>query len=1074
MAMVESSTATLVATTATGTVGMGTTTTMRTGGGGVSTSGGGWTESQSSSEAGDTYAWLMRLFESEYSSSMTLRHVAAVEKLCRQNENGFLLNDLRHINRLVDILATRAGGGGPAATADASAVDASGVSAREKYTESLQRLVQALGRRPLLRRSVREEDQSLSFLSQLISKLVSIIDDTGGRYHPELQMECVALIRKLAKASVAPLDTTAAKPDTTRGKPTEALILVPVRMVEWGVRALEESNCAMSLTSRLAKTVRASEDGIAEDNGRLRSALLRALVPLSTNPVSATQALSTGLIHTLVELLVDEEDDDIPSAAIEVLWNLLEADRRETVIACNEASEALGAALTTLLCRLTKEGYRERDKGVRNEILIIFKMLVSAGCTTLARAALRPRPADSGAPMSDFFDVLLALGTGVELEPPPFSMATAGSFCFTTDSDDYELKLLVISLLTDFVDCTESAPNSGVLADGRSNNDEPSIGERALEYMHEYGMLKVALAYVAPCERSAASCDGDEHEVEPCVWGRWTSAQFTGIQRSFLTLLNRIVLQLPVPSSVILLNLGAAEALMRFAFLERGPPTSGGGGGGGGGMHHQQHQQQQQLMSSSMMNADTITVGAGKDTENTSVEAKSALQARVMVLLRDCINLPGFRVSLLSMGAIAMALDRGCDSSDEDTNKHSEELRGSAMNFLATLVSGSAAARQQLRYINGIDRITDEVEKLAKSVDPMLPSSHALAVLACCWDGVIKANDENDAMAARPGSRDSENSTANLRVFVEDCDGLAVLLELLSAGNMFMAPVLLSMIADVLHGSAESHKYFHEWRSGDVMQRNQAQASHAAQVVLDIWKRYDPQLNTQTMGSSLGDDAATGMDTAHATPVSRELLAYGSLSQQRRNTSESLLGAMDGTTMLGKCYAVFSALGFESVHEYLPYSERATLAAIEQYVERRHGETWRSIKQSLENDSVVPTEADGERLSKSLRVLGEKTRSLVATQGEFMKTARTMKEGLEQTHYNNIITQQEQATSNTRLGRSGIAGGIGGGGAKINLTMKERLEAKKRRERMLKKSFRPNASEAGGGGTDDTEVLQAE
>ena len=123
---------------------------------------------------------------------------------------------------------------------------------------------------------------------------------------------------------------------------------------------------------------------------------------------------------------------------------------------------------------------------------------------------------------------------------------------------------------------------------------------------------------------------------------------------------------------------------------------------------------------------------------------------------------------------------------------------------------------------------------------------------------------------------------------------------------------------------------------------------------------------------------------------------------------------------------------------------------------------------------MVPTEADGERLSKSLRVLGEKTASLVATQSEFMKTARTMKEGLEQTHYNNIITQQEQATSNTRLGRSGIAGGIGGG-AKINLTMKERLEAKKRRERMLRKSFRPNVSEAGsGGGTEGTEVLQPE
>lgn len=106
---------------------------------------------------------------------------------------------------------------------------------------------------------------------------------------------------------------------------------------------------------------------------------------------------------------------------------------------------------------------------------------------------------------------------------------------------------------------------------------------------------------------------------------------------------------------------------------------------------------------------------------------------------------------------------------------------------------------------------------------------------------------------------------------------------------------------------------------------------------------------------------------------------------------------------------------------------------------------------------MVPTEADGERLSKSLRVLEDKTLSLVVTQREFLETARAMKAGQEQTHYNNIITQQEQATSGR--GRSGIAGG-----RKINLTMKERLEAKERRERMLKKSFRPKAADGGGNG----------
>ena len=102
----------------------------------------------------------------------------------------------------------------------------------------------------------------------------------------------------------------------------------------------------------------------------------------------------------------------------------------------------------------------------------------------------------------------------------------------------------------------------------------------------------------------------------------------------------------------------------------------------------------------------------------------------------------------------------------------------------------------------------------------------------------------------------------------------------------------------------------------------------------------------------------------------------------------------------------------------------------------------------------------GERLRKSLRVLEDNTRVLVVTQQQLMQTARVMKESLEQNHYSNIITQQEQMSSNNRIGYRSMnglmmLGGMSNNNRKINLTMKERLEAKERREKMLKKSFRP-------------------
>ena len=1121
----------------------------------------------SSGNDDEVFVRLMRLFESEYSAGMTSRHAAAVEKLCRQNNNGFLLRDLKHVNRLIDLLAARARADAACTSSSSSSSSSNGgggdstVNAKEQYGGSLKTLVQALGRRPLLRRSVREEEQSLSFLSQLISKLVGIIDD--ARYAADLRIECVSLIQKLARASVRPMDDTQQGSDaaSTTGNAAargggrisgaSELILVPVRMVEWGVRALEESNCAMALTQRLATLApygdgerlneRSSRCGSGEvgDGERLRNALLHALVPLSNNPISATQALSAGLINTLIGFLVhDEDDEDVSSAAIEVLWNLMEADRRETVIACNEASEALNAALTSLLRRLARLGYRERDKGVRNEILIIYKILIDAGCTNLASAAVRahcngavhdgsvdasnaragPTAAPAPAPafgVSDFFDVLLAMGVGGEMEPPTCSTANVGSFCFTTDSDDYELKLLTISLLTGFIDCVGASQSTTAVGGGGATTNK-AVGEKVLEYMHMYGMLKVALTYVAPETSmqltSTLPSEVHHHEASTiggygalttvsstlppesdrdigATLGRWTSAQFHGLQKGFLTLLNRIVLQLPESSSTLLLNLGAAEALMRYAFLDQ--------------TKRRQHQQPPSAGAAAQTTDGFTSVGIGTSagtavsarTSETAANdtAKSTLQSRVMVLLRECVSLPGFRATLLSMGAVAMALDRGCTTTTSaahlgfrsashngartvrGADTASEELRGSAMNFLASLVRGSSAAREQLRLINGIDRLTDEVERLASSVDPMLPSAHALAVLACCWDGVIKDESSepttqmamDHGMGHAGGAAVAREENVNLRIFVEDCDGLAVLLELLSRGNMFMAPVLLSMVADVLHGNPESHRYFHEWQStaqaplstlrSDSMSTKHS--AHAAQVILDIWNRYDPHaqatdLPKQTAGVAAECVAGSGSGV-DSLPISREVLVYGSLSQQRRQASDSLLKAMDGTTMLGKCYAIFSALGFKSVHDYLPYGERATLAAIEQYVERRHGETWRSIKHSLESDRVVPTEADGERLTKSLRVLEDKTLSLVVTQREFLETARAMKAGQEQTHYNNIITQQEQATSGR--GRSGIAGG-----RKINLTMKERLEAKERRERMLKKSFRPNAGDTNG------------
>ena len=209
---------------------------------------------------------------------------------------------------------------------------------------------------------------------------------------------------------------------------------------------------------------------------------------------------------------------------------------------------------------------------------------------------------------------------------------------------------------------------------------------------------------------------------------------------------------------------------------------------------------------------------------------------------------------------------------------------------------------------------------------------------------------------------------------------------------MFLAPVLLSMIADVVHGYKGAHVHFHEWKgqwannssgtnnkslnssvsktiqnnninnnnnysnghltsivdsaimkannnNNNNSHNNDSQPRSAAQVIMDIWKRYDPEVNysnssnyesnsvyddeeddelmidskedphriDNTLINTMTSTKSNHNDSKRASSmlVSRECLVYGSLSEQRRKASDAVLNSMDGTTMLGKVYAIF-------------------------------------------------------------------------------------------------------------------------------------------------------------------------
>lgn len=120
----------------------------------------------------------------------------------------------------------------------------------------------------------------------------------------------------------------------------------------------------------------------------------------------------------------------------------------------------------------------------------------------------------------------------------------------------------------------------------------------------------------------------------------------------------------------------------------------------------------------------------------------------------------------------------------------------------------------------------------------------------------------------------------------------------------------------------------------------------------------------------------------------------------------------------------------------------ATLCAVEAYVVLREGEVWSGITEQLAAEGCKPVATDRARLEAALNRTKAEVASVVAKQREIFSAAAKAAAEAEAAFYSDARAQAEMDAQAKVYKRS-----------RSSLTMKERLEAKLKKEDMLKRSL---------------------
>eukprot|EP00002_Diphylleia_rotans_P023212 TRINITY_DN4562_c0_g2_i4.p1 TRINITY_DN4562_c0_g2~~TRINITY_DN4562_c0_g2_i4.p1 ORF type:complete len:781 (-),score=150.22 TRINITY_DN4562_c0_g2_i4:939-3281(-) len=405
------------------------------------------------------YEKLMKLFTGKYEQGFHERQIAAIAKIVKKNQDGVPVGDLVHIEPLVRFVFAKI------------------------HTEGLHIFIQPLCNiirlftNPMKKALASEEFKSITTIGSFLQLLGNILSCE----HDELVLCANQVIASFAQETQKQHIPSSTPTKENRAKPSSESKVGSSQSHLPAIKASSTSIAISQSQSPLKKPLSEHEQDrsylhhqyfpaiynnqiidssgviplivaalkVHENNPNVALDLLETIRSLSQRKANAAQFASTSLVVVLIRFMERNFQDASVSMTIEIVWNLFD---HHHPIRLDFGSKGGIAALKSLFVRCLSDGYRVKDKELRNDVLVL---------STLVAQTPSQR---QGFLESGFIENILQVCVGGELQR---TFEAVKPFALTNSKEDFEMKRLVlflIQLLCGNEECLEFISSYDVMA----------------------------------------------------------------------------------------------------------------------------------------------------------------------------------------------------------------------------------------------------------------------------------------------------------------------------------------------------------------------------------------------------------------------------------------------------------------------------------------------------------------------------------------------------------------------------------------------------------------------------------
>ncbi|GLC35790.1 hypothetical protein PLESTB_000494500 [Pleodorina starrii] len=246
---------------------------------------------------------VIALFTGPNSADLYDRHIAAINRLCRSNPNGFAIRDLPKVQQVLELSIALLQRGSTL------------------FLEPLCELVSLMGK-PFIRRTATDEFKMLNHITNVLAAVGSILRSAG--LPPHLQIIAAQMITTFANAYGNRPNVLELSQQQSDAEGTQRQYLTNQSL-------LNKSGVVVDLITALARSLLAAEadtptaaGAAAATDAALVAPVTVALLALSYNADNCTSMVEAGVMQCLAALLARGARDETMCTTVELTWNVVE------------------------------------------------------------------------------------------------------------------------------------------------------------------------------------------------------------------------------------------------------------------------------------------------------------------------------------------------------------------------------------------------------------------------------------------------------------------------------------------------------------------------------------------------------------------------------------------------------------------------------------------------------------------------------------------------------------------------------------------------------------------------------